>query len=120
MTRASFRPATRASRERSPHPPAESNRDIRLSTAGPALYRLSYRGLLRSGAPDSNRYDEAGDLACCRFTSAPRGADGGSRTRDPGVALRCVAANTSPAKIETCGEQGSRTPRPGRATRVAD
>ena len=36
------------------------------------------------------------------------------------MALRCVATNTSPAKIETCGEQGSRTPRPGRATRVAD
>src|SRR5215470_11144123 len=100
MTRTSFRPAAgKLSSRIGPH--LGSNRALHQVDAGTGALPAEPKGaVLLSGAPESNRYDEAGDLACCLSTSAPRGADGGSRTRDPGVALRCVATNTSPALIE--------------------
>ena len=53
-------------------PCGESNPGLRVE--GPANSPLFYRdrcsaaelqGALPSGAPESNRYDEVGDLACC-------------------------------------------------------
>jgi hypothetical protein len=97
------------------HPYFEIHRLVRFSYATTTAILVRPEGL----EPPSAAHQAAALPLCYRRTST--GRSGGSRTHGLTVPNRArLPLRHTPVLFHCCGEQGSRTPRPEWATRVAD